>query len=95
MKVCMFLICLDTSCEMIRVQSKAGTDAHWGEAPRKISMEACEQYCLGNQNCESIHFESDTCFIFNQTTLLREKVGAVYSKKLCSYTQCKYYWSYF
>ncbi|CAC5408157.1 Fibropellin-3 [Mytilus coruscus] len=72
---------------MIRHPNKAGKDSQWGEAPRKISIEACEQYCLGNQNCESIHYESGFCFIYNQTTPTDDKDGAVYSKKNCSNTQ--------
>ncbi|XP_052070983.1 uncharacterized protein LOC127709457 isoform X3 [Mytilus californianus] len=80
--------CKDTSCAMIRQANKAGRDAQWGEEPRTISnIEACEQYCLVNQNCESIHFESNFCFIYNQTTLLDDKNGAVYSKKQCYNTQ--------
>lgn len=85
------LFFLETSCEMNQTQDKVGRDSQWGAALSKPSVKDCEQYCLENQTCESIHFEGTTCFIYYQSTLLDDKIGAFYSKKQCYDTQCKYF----
>lgn len=78
---------------MIRQPHKVGMDSQWGEFLSQISIEACEQYCLDNQTCKSIHYDSFTCFIYYQTTQLQDEDGAVYSKKQCFSSQCKYFMS--
>lgn len=82
---------LDTSCEMIRYQNKVGDDSKWGEAPTLSTIEACENYCLTKTTCKSVHYESNTCFVYYQTTLVSDKDGVIYSEKHCSDTQCKYF----
>ncbi|VDI22053.1 Hypothetical predicted protein [Mytilus galloprovincialis] len=76
------------TCKMNAQEGKSGDDADWIQARRTEYFDACERYCIQTEACGAVHYQSNTCFVYNKT-ILTSRDGATYSQKQCYDNQIK------